>query len=901
MKKPNTLLFAAVLAILPLLSFAEETNVTAKYIKNPGFESQFTYWTQSSMQTQNNTSFTLKVGSYYVEKWVDSGGNAGNAEVSQTISKLQAGQYRLQAVAQNLQVSTSDKQTGAWIYAGATKIPVNVADTYSVEFTTLGEAINIGFKATGATGNWLCVDDFKLYYLGADIAKMLELLQTQIQAAEQTVTTANRTTPPLMQNAFMEALTKAIAEAKMLDESATAEELGDAALTMEAANNAAKENYEAMKALRTLCSKAKPYTADSKRMAAIYKQALQTAYEAAQAILNLESDENVTKATAALQSVYNDAVASNTAWTALNKQINTANNLNKTDKEGVEALEAVITEAVAVRDRDDATPEEMNAAATALEKAILIFRVANGSGNTITAKTGAIIQGATEIFGRATFSSGTAKEKGLCWSTDEKEPTIYDNRSTLSYTNNGTIYCIPDLKPATLYYVRAYVVSSTYRVSYGDVVKIYTRPLGNVTFDYGNEGDDATNARIYAACEEAVWMWNHIGGIQHFHLSAHYRYGAGAGSGTAECSYGGYMSVSQNTACQRTGTILHEGAHGLGMTPYTDWTNSIYRTDGDRGDWLGPRVDRVIQFLENNSTAKLHGDNQHMWPYGINGSGEDSGDPMLYRANALLVEALSEDGIVHSGQPFITPAYSFAVEEETKYYIKSADTNRGLNTSYLMLTDTGQLRWKAMSCDEVLQNDSCAWTITFNPSTCYYQFTNVSTGRVMNYSSTGTNGIRTSLTANNNSRFQLLSARTETNVNDFTFATRSFWLVSPANKVCLGANANGTTSAVAFNHADGSTTQRWHLLIADEISRFAQANGETVGVRSLDHVQEGTLRVHGGQGVVSVTAIGAGSDVRIYSLDGRLMRHLYIQRDANAHVQLPRGIYIVGSQKVTVR
>ena len=902
MKKLYAFLAACVMASIPFFANAEETDVTTKYLRNPSFESKFTSWTQTNMQTQTNTSFTLKAGNTYVEKWVDRGSKVGSAEIYQTLSKLPAGQYRLQAAAHNIQQeSATTKQTGAVLYAGTAKTTVTLTDTYSVEFTTLGESINVGFKATNATGNWLCIDNFRLYFVGENVAKMLELLQTQIATAEKTVATANRTTPSRMQTAFMEALTKAIDEAKALDEKATAEAIGTAAVALDKANQEGNDNYLAMTALYTLSNKAKIYTYESKKMAETYKQALVAAYEAAEAVLALESDADVTKTTDALQKAYDNAMASNTAYTALNKAISTANNLNKDNKEGTDELLQAIEAAKAVLEKADATPAEMDAATAEMEKATLIFRVANGSGTAITAKTGVIIQGATELFGRATFGTGAAKVKGLCFSTENPEPTIYDNRTSMSYENNGTIYAIQDLKPATLYYVRAYVISNGYKVTYGDVVKTYTRPKGNASYSYDNAGDDATNARIKAACEEGVWMWNNITGLQGFHLDAHYVPGAGAGDGTADCSYGGYMRVSQNSAYQRTGTILHEGAHGQGMVPYTDWTNSIYRSNGDRGDWLGPRVDRVIQFLDNNATAKLHGDNQHMWPYGINGAGEDTGSPILYRGNALLVGALAEDGIRTPNQDFMKPAYSFAQDDEARYYIKNSDAARGLSTSYLMETSNGQLRWEEMTSDEAFQNDSAAWKITFNPATCYYRLQNIGTGRYMNYVSTGANGIRTSLTATNNSRFHLLADRNSTTVNDFTFETRAYWLVVPGDLACLNAETNGATRAVAFDHADKSTTQRWLLLSADEVARFGTANGETVRVRDLDVAQQGSLHVVGGQGVVSVTAVGCGAEVQVFSLDGRLLRELYVQQDANARIRLPRGFYMVGGQKVMVR
>lgn len=902
MKKIYAFVLACLYASLTSFSLAEETNVTSKYLKNPSFENKFTGWTQTNMQTQTNTSFTLKAGTTYVEKWVSQGSRVGTAAVYQTLSKLPAGQYRLQAVAHNIQQgSATTKQTGAVLYAGSEKTTVNVTDTYSVEFTTLGESIEVGFKATNASGNWLCVDDFKLFFIGEDIAKLLEALQTQVEAAQKTLDHANRTTPARMQQSYMETLTKAIEDAQKLDETATAEQIGQMAVILDKANSEGYDNYLAMTALNTLVTRAKTYTSETKKMAESYRQTLLSAYEAAQTVLALETDADITKTTETLQKAYDDAVESNTAYIALNKAISAADVLNTDGKEGADELAEAIEAAKAVLAKADATPAEMDEATAEMEKATLIYHVANGTGKGVTVKTDGIVQGATEIFGRATFGSGTTKEKGFCYSTDNPEPTIYDNRTTFSYSNNGTIYALQNLKPATLYYIRAYAISNGYMVSYGDVVKTYTRPLGNATFSYGNEGDEATNNRIRSACEEGVWMWNNISGIKGFHLDAHYVPGAGAGDGTADCSYGGYMRVSQNSAYQKTGTILHEGAHGQGMVPYKDWTNSIYRTNGDRGDWLGPRVDRVIQFLDNNPSAKLHGDSQHMWPYGINGAHEDNGSPILYRANALLVGALAEDGIRTPNQDFLKPAYSFTQDDEAKYYIKSADQKFGLATSYLVEATNGQLRWEAMTSDEAFQNDSCAWTITFNPATCYYRFQNVATGRWMSYSATGKNGIRTVHSAGNNCRFHLLSARAATTVNKFTFESNAYWVVAPTSLACLNALADGVISAAAFDHSDGSTAQRWLLLTADEVARFGEANGETVGVRSLDMAQQGSLRVLGGQGVVSVTAIGAGSEVTIHSLDGRLLRQLYVQQDASALVRLPRGIYLVGDQKVMVR
>ena len=137
------------------------------YINNPSFEDNGTNgWTQVSMQSQTNSSFTKKAGTTYVEKWVDKGQKVGNASIKQLVS-LPNGQYKLTVAAQNLnQNSTSQKCEGAWIDAGDQKTTVYTPADYSVVFTCISGEVEIGFKGEGATGNWLCVDNFRLYQIG---------------------------------------------------------------------------------------------------------------------------------------------------------------------------------------------------------------------------------------------------------------------------------------------------------------------------------------------------------------------------------------------------------------------------------------------------------------------------------------------------------------------------------------------------------------------------------------------------------------------------------------------------------------------------------------------------------------------------------------------------------------
>lgn len=826
MKQFYKLMAVCIMLGTATMSWADELNVTTKYITNPSFEDQLTGWTVSNLNPQSNSSFTKKQGSIYLEKWVGTGSAVGSASATQKLSGLPAGNYRLTVAAQNIQQNSDDKQTGTSIYAGLTTnlSTVYEANDYNVTFTCNGADVTIGFRANNATGNWICVDNFRLYYVSPD----LELLQKAASNAQTVITNAEKSSNAGIQPTIKANLLGIIEQVNALTEEASADEMQTLAFDLADATKAAQENADALKALKTLSSKAKSYL--TKDMAASYLDELQAAYDAAITLLALEDDSAIEPVATRLESAYNSAVESYNAKRSLTTGISTANRLLSDEKEGTEEFAAAIAAAEAVCNSATASPTEMQNALTALEDATLLYRVKNGSGTVVTARTLSAVQGATVIYARAAFGSGTTREKGFCYGTTP-EPTIFDGRSTTCYSNNGDIYAMEGLKPATVYYVRAYTIGSGYKVTYGDVLKVITRPRGNVSYDYDYAGDDATDARIANACEEAVWMWNNVSGIQGFHLSAHYVPGAGAGDGTADCSYGGYMRISQNSAYQKTGTVLHEGAHGLGMVSYTDWVNPIYRTNGDRGDWLGARVDRIIQFLENSSTAKLHGDYQHMWPYGINGAGEDSGAPMLYRANALLVGALAEDGIRTPNQNFIRPAYTFAQEDEVKYYIKNEDKSKGIANAFLREGKSSRIQWEEMTCTDALRNDSCAWYITFEPTTCYYTLTNVATGKVMYSYGSGNNGIRLARPTSSNAstrRIQLLPSRIATTYENYTFSGTSYWLYSPSGNTTLNAVNSGTTSAATFDHSNDATAQRWLLLTRDEAISFAEACGETV-------------------------------------------------------------------------
>lgn len=165
MKKVLTYLF---LSALTAGAYAQ----TDIELTNPSFENGTTGWT-TNMSTQNNSIFTRKKGTYYLETWNDRGKTISNAYVSQKVSGLSDGNYTLKVYALHIQqnaasstVNTGKAQTGAYLYAGSKQTPITAMRQYSVNFTVVdGDgSVEIGVKAENATGNWLCVDYFTLTY-----------------------------------------------------------------------------------------------------------------------------------------------------------------------------------------------------------------------------------------------------------------------------------------------------------------------------------------------------------------------------------------------------------------------------------------------------------------------------------------------------------------------------------------------------------------------------------------------------------------------------------------------------------------------------------------------------------------------------------------------------------------
>ncbi len=714
-------------------------------IINPSFETgDLTGWTCSGMGTQANNVFNIKQGSWYVERWTGRGGAVGDARLSQKLTGMPAGRYRLKVAAQNIQEDTPQKaQTGAWIFAGIHTQDVTTRSTYTLEFVQASDVMEIGFEAQGATGNWLAVDNFQLEYISDDVDEVKTELATLITKAE------------------------AVAEQRI--------------------NSTARE-------------------------------ALNAAITNAKAALN--ADSGIPAASTALDEAYAKAVSSQEVFSRLAAAIAAAKEeLNDPAATLKDDYQAAINTAQGVYDADATTDAQAEAAITALAEATFAFKILNGSssGTAPTVKTDPrFIRGCTWAFGRSTVSGSNLLEEGFCWS-ENPDPKVTDNRTTEYINQAGKIYWLRNLKPATIYYMRAYAITKDYAVGYGDVIKVVTVPKGTVGHWYNNGGDEATNDRINYAIDLSMdYYWNNLTSIHGFGISVNYS----PGTPTADCSYGGWMRVGESSSYQQPGTIMHEAFHGIGVGTHDIWWNGDMRSAGDRGDWLGDRATEAVRFWDNSTTAVITGDNMHLWPYGCNGAHEDTHNDNLYCMMGILAQALGEDGLPASGEiGYALPYYAFDHEDGVKYYIKNEDAGRGLKTAYLVETTNHQLEWKTMSADEAFEDDAAAWYISFKPGNQYYQLRNAASGYYITYSS----GFKTANHSTPTSADNIHLMRGRVDVEGY----RGYYFIHPessATPPTLVANTNGKTASTGWSILRSATTQRWLILTAQQAEQFDNGN-----------------------------------------------------------------------------
>lgn len=749
------------------LDNVSETNPIdyTKYITNPSFEVKASDgWTNAGLVNQSNSSFTKKKGNTYMEKWTDKGKAVGSASISQVIKNLPDGQYKLIVAAQNLdQNSTSKKCTGASIFVDNLTTSVYTPNDYSIKFTSITGEVTIGYRAENATGNWLAVDNFRLYLIGtvnkADVVGEIQRLVGE------------------------------------------AEKIG------------------------------------AEQISTSIKDALNTAIEHGKAVNEETADADIHKIKKELDSAIADAKTSAELFGTLHAAIEDAQKLYDAEKEGAAEFKNAIetaSEDYASGKNADIIKESINA----LTKAVLAFRIANathGSGTAVkVTKTNTYAPtGSTEALMRATMTGSNILEKGICWSED-RNPTVLDERTTEYHSLNGEIYHIRGLKSATVYYLRPYVMNKTYEVAYGDEVKIVTHPKGTCTGSWDNGApDDAANTRCRNAINETIEYFNQWTGIKGFNLSGHY----GAQTPTADCSYGGWMRIGPNAGNQAIGTVIHETGHGVGVGTSSRWSD----TNVHNWKWYGREANAMYSFLEGktadpyNSEFCMVGDGTHGWgasasyDWFVNGADKDKHSELQYLGGCCLLYALFVDGLCPTtAYTNGLAGYTYNFDSDKKYYIMNKNAERGLGEGILYQRTSTALGWNYFFDGEEI-TDSAAWKIEYNPSTGYYQFKNAATGRYMTHAASGTSVTMKSTTKPTSTEsFQLMPDRTDVTVGSGTkkIKTHGYWFTwnDSGNKAmesqAMGKTGYGANKIVSFDFSDKATQQQWIIISEDEIDAF---------------------------------------------------------------------------------
>lgn len=700
------------IAGLAFASAVAQTDAT-QYIKNPSFESGLSNWKTENLQSQSNSSFTVKAGTLYAEKWVSSGNNVGNALASQRVTNLPAGVYQLTVAAQNLnQSNTSARCEGAYIFADDQRTTVYTPADYVVEFTTLTGSVEIGFKAEGAKGNWLAVDNFRLTRVG-DISteQLYATLVEQIHVADSLLA----------------------------------------------------------------------YDMDAK-----VKGQLQNAADQGRQIAS-DADQNTIQ----------NAVSQLVYW--------------------IEKAEFAILLA-------NATP-------------------GMGTAPKVTITNHYVPTGATEALMRAAMTGTNAVERGVCWSTDHN-PTVLDERTTEYYTLNGNIYHVTGLTPATVYYLRPYIMNKTYQVAYGDEVKIVTHPKGTCTGSWDNGAPDAAaNARCRDAINQTIAYFNEWTGIMGFTLSGHY----GAQTPTADCSYGGWMRIGPNAGNQAIGTVIHETGHGVGVGTSARWNDTNFHN----WRWLGREGNRMFQFLENKEGDEAYymvGDSQHSWgqnasyDWFVNGADKDKHTPLQYIGGCCLLYAYFIDGLCPtSGYTNGISGYTYNFDADSTYYIMCKDAARGLDTGLVYMKSVGSYRRLAVSyClnDQEEIPAEAGFKFEYDAKNGRYMIRSAVDGKYLTHATRTSVALKDIASPGATEQFQLMPDRTDVTLtsNGANLKTHGYWFTwNDAGDRVVSAhltNANGTFVPEDYNATDAATKQQFIILTASQVAQLKPA------VTAIEQIEE---------------------------------------------------------------
>lgn len=202
----------------------------------------------------------------------------------------------------------------------------------------------------------------------------------------------------------------------------------------------------------------------------------------------------------------------------------------------------------------------------------------------------------------------------------------------------------------------------------------YSLHLGGVNADIANQ---ISNSMI-----QATNIYN-ANGTFNKHLNVYYN----AGVPTAQANYDGVITFGGS---RNTRVAIHEISHTLGIG-----THSAYWSLMTGGNWYGPEGNAVLAGFDGAGSV-MHGDSQHMWPYGLNYDSEDSNTNRI--RHVALVQAMRCDMSIgpcidNGGTGSIEGTHRAIVNRASGKVLDSFGNNDGANL--IIYTDYGTLnqRW----------------------------------------------------------------------------------------------------------------------------------------------------------------------------------------------------------------
>lgn len=213
-------------------------------ITNPGFETNsgdrsqsFPGWTKTG---STNTEYCIRTnlsgtaiaeygdGTAYLQYWVGSTSTVPDISVTQTLTDLPNGTYRITAAG-------TFGGNGFYLVANEKQQEITTAQIYTVETIVTNGTLTLGVKTENTNSNFILADNFHLYYLGYDASAAIEALSPQIETAQSLLESS-------MSASAKTALNDAITTAQGLTAENTEAEINAAAEALSSATTQANQS-----------------------------------------------------------------------------------------------------------------------------------------------------------------------------------------------------------------------------------------------------------------------------------------------------------------------------------------------------------------------------------------------------------------------------------------------------------------------------------------------------------------------------------------------------------------------------------------------------------------------------------------------------------------------------------